>query len=212
MIGGTVARLCVARGYEVVLSNSRGPDTLKGLAEELGPLAAAGTPDEAAEAGHLVVVSIPVKAFPSVPAMPLAGTPVLDTCNYYPQRDGHLAELHDGSLTSSGLLQRDLPSARVVKVFNNIFFKHLQSLARPGSAAGRSALPIAGDDEDAKAAVTMFLDWIGYDAVDAGPVAESWRQEPGTPVYGTPYGPFSDETGTPAPAAAIRAALAAAHR
>jgi 8-hydroxy-5-deazaflavin:NADPH oxidoreductase len=212
MIGGTVARLCVARGYEVVLSNSRGPDTLKALVAELGPSATAATRDEAAAEGDYVVVSIPVKAFPSVPPGPLAGTPVLDTCNYYPQRDGHLAELDDGSLTSSGLLQRDLPGARVVKVFNNIFFKHLQSLARPGSTAGRSALPIAGDDEDAKAAVTMFLDWIGYDAVDAGPVAESWRQEPGTPVYGTPYGPFSDETGTPAPAAAIRAALAAARR
>jgi 8-hydroxy-5-deazaflavin:NADPH oxidoreductase len=99
-----------------------------------------------------------------------------------------------------------------VKVFNNIFFKHLGSLARPHGAADRSALPIAGDDERAKAAATAFLDSIGYDAVDAGPIADSWRQEPGTPVYGTPYGPFSDETGTPASAAKIRGALAAAHR
>ena len=211
-IGGTVARLGVVAGHRVVLSNSRGPDTLGDLVEELGPLATAATRDEAAAAGDLVVVSIPVKAFPSVPAGPLAGKPVLDTCNYYPQRDGHLAELDDGSLTSSGLLQRDLPGAQVVKVFNNIVFTHLQSLARPSGAADRTALPIAGDDEGAKAAVTAFLDSIGYDAVDAGPVAESWRLEPGTPVYGSPYGSFSDETGTPAPSAAIRAALTAARR
>ena len=100
----------------------------------------------------------------------------------------------------------------VVKVFNNIFFKHLQSLARKPGAADRTALPIAGDDEQAKAAVTAFLDSIGYDAVDAGPIAESWRQEPGTPAYGTPYGPFSDEAGTPASAAAIHADLVGAHR
>jgi 8-hydroxy-5-deazaflavin:NADPH oxidoreductase len=212
MIGGTVARLSVAAGHHVVLSNSRGPETLKDLVDELGPLAAAGTGEEAAEAGDLVVVAIPVKAYPGVLAGPLAGKPVLDTGNYYPQRDGQIAELDDGSLTSSGLLQRDLPQARVVKVFNNIYFKHLRSLARPSGAADRSALPIAGDDAAAKAAVTAFLDSIGYDAVDVGPVAESWRQEPGTPAYGAPYGSFSDETGTPADAAKIRAALAAAHR
>ena len=212
MIGGTVARLSVAAGHRVVVSNSRGPETLTELVAELGPLATAGTAEQAAEAGDLVVVSIPVKAYPSVPGGPLAGRTVLDTGNYYPQRDGQIAELDDGSLTSSGLLQRDLPQSKVVKVFNNIFFKHLRSLARPHGAADRSALPIAGDDEKAKAAVTAFLDSIGYDAVDAGRLAESWRQEPETPAYGTPYGPFSDEAGTPASAATIHAALAAAHR
>lgn len=212
MIGGTVARLSVAAGHHVVVSNSRGPETLAELVAGLGPLAAAGTAGQAAEAGDLVVVSIPVKALAEVPAKPLAGKPVLDTGNYYPQRDGHIAELDTGALTSSGLLQRYLPDARVVKVFNNIYFRHLGSLARPHGAADRSALPIAGDDEGAKAAVTAYLDSIGYDAVDAGPLAGSWRQEPGTPVYGTPYGPFSDEAGTPAGAARIRADLAAAHR
>ncbi len=212
MIGGTVARLSVAAGHHVVLSNSRGPDTLKDLVGELGPLAAAGTSEEAAAAGDLVVVATPVKAYGSLPVAALAGRVVMDTGNYYPQRDGQFAELDDGSLTSSGLLQRDLPQAWVVKVFNDIFFKHLGSLARPSGAADRSALPIAGDGAAAKAAVTAFLDSIGYDAVDAGPVAESWRQEPGTPAYGTPYGSFSDETGTPAGAATIRAALAAARR
>jgi predicted dinucleotide-binding enzyme len=100
----------------------------------------------------------------------------------------------------------------VVKVFNNIFFKHLASLARPHGAQDRSALPIAGDSAAAKAAVTAFLDSIGYDAVDAGSLADSWHQEPGTPVYGTPYGPFSDEAGTVAPAARIHADLVGALR
>jgi 8-hydroxy-5-deazaflavin:NADPH oxidoreductase len=212
MIGGTVARLSVAAGYHVVVSNSRGPETLAELAAELGPLATAGTAEQAAEAGDLVVVSIPVKAFGEIPVKPLAGKPVLDTGNYYPQRDGHTEELDTGALTSSGLLQRYLPEAQVVKVFNNIFFKHLASLARPHGAEDRSALPIAGDSPAAKAAVTAYLDSIGYDAVDTGSLADSWRQEPGTPVYGTPYGPFSDELGTPAAAAQIRAALIGAHR
>ena len=212
MIGGTVARLAVAAGHRVVLSNSRGPETLAELAAELGPLATAATADQAAEAGELVVVSVPVKAFGEIPAKPVAGKPVLDTGNYYPQRDGNIAELETGTLTSSALLQRDLPGAQVVKVFNNIFFKHLGSLARPHGAQDRSALPIAGDSAAAKAAVTAFLDSIGYDAVDAGSLADSWRQEPGTPVYGAPYGPFSDEIGTPAPAATIHVALVGAHR
>jgi 8-hydroxy-5-deazaflavin:NADPH oxidoreductase len=212
MIGGTVARLSVAAGHRVVLSNSRGPETLTELVAELGPLATAATAGQAAEAGDLVVVSVPVKAFAEIPAKPLAGQLVLDTGNYYPQRDGQVEELDTGALTSSGLLQRYLGQAQVVKVFNNIFFKHLLSLARPSGAADRTALPIAGDDQAAKAAVTAYLDSIGYDAVDAGPLAESWRQEPGTPAYGTPYGPFSDEAGTPASAAQLHAALTGAHR
>jgi len=212
MIGGTVARLSVAAGYHVVVSNSRGPETLAELSAELGPLATGGTSEQAAEAGDLVVVSIPVKAFGDVPVKPLVGKPVLDTGNYYPRRDGQIAELDTGALTSSGLLQRYLPESRVVKVFNNIVFRHLRYLARPSGADDRSALPIAGDDAAAKAAVTAFLDSIGYDAVDAGSLPESWRQEPGAPVYGTPYGPYSDEMGTPASAATIHAALVGAHR
>ena len=211
-IGGTVAKLAVAAGRPVILSNSRGPDTLTGLASELGPLARAGTGQEAAEGGDLVVVTIPLRAFRNVDPGLLAGKVVIDTCNYYPQRDGQIPELNSGALTSSELIQRHLARSAVVKVFNNIFFKHLQSLSRPAGAPDRSYLPIAGDDAKAKAAVTAFLDSIGYGAVDAGPLAESWRQQPGTPVYGAPYGPFSDEKGTPASAEAIREALAAASR
>jgi len=213
-IGGTVAQLSVAAGHSVVLSNSRGPDTLSHLVAELGPLASAsaGTGAGAAAAGDLVLVSIPLRAYESVPAAPLAGKIVMDADNYYPQRDGHYAELDSGELTSTGLLQRHLPGAAVVKVFNNIYYRHLLSLARPSGAADRTYLPIAADDQAARAAVTEFLDSIGYGAVDYGPLAESWRQEPGAPVYGAPYGPFDNEAGQPASESVIRDALAAARR
>ena len=210
-IGGTVARLAVTAGHRVLLSNSRGPDTLKDLAAELGPLARAATGREAAEGGELVVITIPLRAVQGVPPGPLAGKVVIDTCNYHPQRDGQFPELDNGALTSSELIQRHLPSAAVVKAFNNIYHRHLESLARP-AGADRSYLPIAGDGTAAKAAVTAFLDSIGYGAVDAGPLAEGWRQQPGTPVYGAPYGSFQDPKGSPASADAIRKALAAAER
>jgi predicted dinucleotide-binding enzyme len=218
MIGGTVARLSLAAGHDVVLSNSRGPDTLKDLVRELGPRARAATAEGAADAGDFVVVAIPLKAYRSVPVRPLVSKIVLDADNYYPARDGQIADLDASRLTSSELLQHHVRSL-VVKVFNNIYYRHLASLARPAGAADRSYLPIAadrsylpiaGDDAQAKAAVTTFLGSIGYGAVDVGPLGEGWRQQPGQPVYGTPYGPYSDERGRPASAGTIRAALAAA--
>jgi predicted dinucleotide-binding enzyme len=212
MIGGTLARLAVEAGYEVVLSNSRGPETLAELAAELGPQARAATCAEAAAAGDLLVVAIPVKAYLDLPAAPFAGKVVMDTGNYYPERDGQLAELDSGALTSSELLARELPGASVVKVFNNIFFKHLLNLARPAGAVDRSYLPIAGDSAAAKTAVTTFLDSIGYGAVDVGALVDGWRYQPGTPAYGPPYGSFDDEKGTPASVEVVRAALAAATR
>jgi hypothetical protein len=213
MIGGTLATLAVGAGYQVVVSNSRGPHTLQDLAAELGPLCRPATCAEAASAGDLVVVSTPVKAYADLPAGPFAGKVVMDTGNYYPERDGQIEELDSGALTSSELLARQLPGASVVKVFNNIFFKHLLNLPRfPADAADRSYLPIAGDDAAAKAAVTAFLDAIGYGAVDAGSLADGWRQQPGTPAYGPPYGSFDNEKGTPADADVIRAALAGATR
>ncbi|MFD0788421.1 NADPH-dependent F420 reductase, partial [Micromonospora azadirachtae] len=139
-IGGTLARLAVDAGFDVVLSNSRGPETLRDLVDELGPRARAATPLEAAQAGDLVVVSVPLKAYTAVPPEPLAGKVVMDTNNYYPQRDGQIAELDSGATTSSELLQRHLPQARVVKVFNNINYRHLRTLPRPAGAADRSAL------------------------------------------------------------------------
>ncbi|PWR05439.1 NADP oxidoreductase [Micromonospora acroterricola] len=213
-IGGTVARLAVAAGYDVVLSNSRGPETLTDLVEELGAHASAGTAQDAAQVGDLVVVSVPLKAYRAVPVEPLAGKVVIDTNNYYPQRDGAFPELDSGEVTSSELLQQHLPESRVVKVFNNIFFKHLDSLGRPAGAADRSALAIAGDDEAAKAEVTAFLDRIGYDAVDAGSLAEGWRYQPDTPAYGTLYSADPGNWDQPAPGGAekLRALLAAATR
>jgi predicted dinucleotide-binding enzyme len=212
-IGSTVAKLAVDAGHQVVMSNSRGPDTLADLVAELGPNARAGTAEEAAAAGDLVVVTIPQKAYTDVPAAPLAGKPVLDTINYYPQRDGHVAELDDGSTTSSELLQRHLPESSVVKVFNNINFRPLASLARAAGDPDRSALAIAGDDADAKAAVTRFLDSIGYDAYDVGPLAEGFRFQVGAPAYGTPYQPDGMAgSGVQVPADRLGEALAAATR
>lgn len=211
-LGSTIARLAAEAGHEVVLSNSRGPETLANTVAELGPRASAATREEAAAAGDIVVVTVPVTAFPDVPAAPLAGKTVIDTCNYGPERDGHIPELDGTSLTSSELLLRYVPDALLVKAFNTIFFKHLVSLARPAGAADRSYLPIAGDSAQAKAAVTEFIASIGYSVVDAGPLADSWRQETGTPVWATPYGPPSNEQGQPADANAIRSALATATR
>jgi 8-hydroxy-5-deazaflavin:NADPH oxidoreductase len=212
LIGGTVARLAVAAGYDVVLSNSRGPETLADLVAELGPRARAATGAEAAAAGDLVLVSVPLTAYPSLPDEALAGKIVLDTGNYYPERDGQIGPLKAGELTDTGYLASLLPGARVVKVFNCIFWSHLHHLARPAGAADRTYLPIAGDDAGAKAAVTEFLDAIGYGTVDNGTLADSWRQQPGTPCYGPPYGEFSNEKGTSADEATIRTALAAATR
>jgi predicted dinucleotide-binding enzyme len=212
MIGSTVARLAVDAGYDVVLSNSRSPDTLRDLVAQLGPQACAAKADEAAAAGEIVLISVPLKAYPALSKTPVAGKVVMDTGNYYPERDGEISELDAKTLTDSEYLARHLPGARVVKVFNNIFFKHLLNLARPGDAADRSFLPIAGDDDSSKATVVDFLDSIGYGAVDAGPLSEGWRQQPGTPVYGPPYGSFDNEQGTPAGADVIRTALAAATR
>ena len=186
-IGSAVARLAVAAGHDVVLSNSRGPETLADLVAELGPRARAATPAEAAEAGDVVVVTIPLKAYRSVPVEPLVGKVVIDTNNYYAARDDHFAELDDGSTTSSELLQQHLPESRVVKALNNINFRHLAELARPAGSADRSVLAIAGDDADAKLLVSGLLDSLGYDTLDAGPLREGRRFQPDTPAYGIPY-------------------------
>jgi 8-hydroxy-5-deazaflavin:NADPH oxidoreductase len=212
-IGSTVARLAVAAGHDVVLSNSRGPQTLQDLVSELGPKARAATPAEAAAAGDVVVVTVPLRAYRDVPVEPLAGKVVIDTNNYYPERDGVFAELEDGSTTTGELLQKHLPKARVVKGLNNIWVEHLRSMARPAGSADRSALPIAGDDTAAKQAVTELFDSLGFDTVDAGPLAENWRTQRDTPAYVAPYGAYQESgplPGTPASVQVVREALAAA--
>jgi predicted dinucleotide-binding enzyme len=183
-IGSQVARLAVENGHDVVISNSRGPESLSALVAELGPRARAATPVEAATEGEIVVVTIPLKNYRSVPVAPLAGKIVIDTNNYYPGRDGRIAELDKGSATSSELLQRHLPSSKVVKAFNHIMAAALTTDREPAGSPRRRALVVAGDDPDAKATVIRLLDQFGFDAVDAGPLAESWRIEPDTPGYG----------------------------
>ncbi|MER5543866.1 NAD(P)-binding domain-containing protein [Streptomyces sp. NPDC002589] len=187
-IGSTLARLAVKGGLDVVLSNSRGPQTLADLVAELGPRARAATAAEAAAAGDWVVVTVPFKAHDTVPREPLAGKTVIDTSNYSPQRDGRVEALDNGSTTSSELLQRYLgESAYVVKAFNNIHHAHLAVLHRPTGAEDRTALPIAGDNAEAKRHATELLDTLGYDTVDAGPLAQGRTFAPGTPAYGAPY-------------------------
>lgn len=183
-IGSQVARLAVASGHDVVISNSRGPQTLSGLVAELGPKARAGTALDAAKAGDIVVVTIPLKNYRQVPVEPLVGKIVIDTNNYYPQRDGRIPALDDESTTTSELLQAHLPQSKVVKAFNHIYAAELTSDGRPAGTKDRRALVIAGDDAEAKRAVTRLLDEFGFDTVDAGPLREGWRIQRDTPGYG----------------------------
>ena len=183
-IGSQVARLAVAHGYQVVISNSRGPETLSALVAELGANARADTPAGAARAGDIVVVTIPLKDYRTVPVQPLAGKIVIDTNNYYPQRDGHIPELDNESTTTAELLQSHLPAAKVVKAFNHIYAAQITTDGQPAGSKNRRALVIAGDDASAKATVTELLDQFGFDTVDAGPLKEGWRIQRDTPGYG----------------------------
>lgn len=199
-IGSTVARLAIAAGLDVVVSNSRGPESLGDLMAELGPRARAAVPAEAAAAGDPVVVAVPLGAYRDLPAQALTGKTVIDAMNYYPQRDGTFPELETGDLTSSSMLQRHLDRSRVVKAFNNIDARRLLVNARPTDAADRSALPVAGDDDAVKSDVVLLLDALGYDAVDVGELSDSWRTQPGTPVYVQPYFPAQRPEGLDQPA------------
>jgi 8-hydroxy-5-deazaflavin:NADPH oxidoreductase len=183
-IGSQLARLAVKNGYDVVISNSRGPETLADLVHELRPHARAATPPEAAQAGDIVVVTIPLKNLRDVPAAPLAGKVVIDTLNYYPQRDGHIADLDNEKTTTSELVQRHLPQSRVVKAFNHIYAADLTTHGQPAGSANRRALAIAGNDAAARSEVESLLDQFGFDTVDMGPLSESWRIQRDTPGYG----------------------------
>jgi 8-hydroxy-5-deazaflavin:NADPH oxidoreductase len=183
-IGSQIARLAVAHGYDVVVSNSRGPETLSALIAELGPKARAATPHEAGMAGDLVVVTVPLKNYKAVPVAPLADKVVIDTNNYYPQRDGHIPELDNESTTTAELLQAHLPTSKVVKAFNHIYAAEITTHGQPAGSKNRRALAIAGNDKDAKAAVSRLLDEFGFDVVDAGPLEEGWRIQRDTPGYG----------------------------
>jgi 8-hydroxy-5-deazaflavin:NADPH oxidoreductase len=182
-IGSKVAEAAVKAGYDVVLSNASGPASLGTLVSKLGGRARAATVTEAAEAGDVVVVSVPVAAFGDVPAQPLAGKVVISTSNYNASREGHIAEVDDGSITVAGLLQRHLTASKVVKAFNMISAADVPADGRPRGAPNRRALALAGDDADAKAVVATIYDRMGYDAVDAGPLGESWRFGRGQPAF-----------------------------
>lgn len=182
-IGTAVARLALAAGYEVVLSNSRGPETLTDLVTSLGAGASADTAAGAAARGDLVVVTIPLHAIGSLPVEPLAGKVVVDTNNYYPGRDGAFPRLDDHSATSSGLLQELLASSYVVKGFNHIGSADLETQVQPTGSPGRRALSLFGGSP-AVDTVAAWLDRLGYDAVVGGGLEESWRIEPDTPGYG----------------------------
>ncbi|OLE15629.1 MAG: NADP oxidoreductase [Gemmatimonas sp. 13_1_20CM_3_60_15] len=186
-IGGTLARRFTEAGHEVYVANSRGPETLADLARETG--AKAVTPREAARQGEVVIVTIPEKNIPRLPGDLFADTRkdavVVDTGNYYPRRDGRIAEIESGTTESRWVA--DQLGRPVIKAFNNIYAKHLLEGGKPRGNSGRIALPVAGDDKRAKDVVMKLLDDIGFDGVDAGVLDDSWKQQPGTPVYATDF-------------------------
>lgn len=182
-IGSQLARLAVAHGYDVVMSNSRGPETLADLLAELGPHARAATPDEAAKAADIAVVTVPLRAVGDLPVEALAGKLVIDTCNYYPRRDGRIPDLEDESTTTSQLVQRHLPTSKVVKAFNHIRAPHLTEHGSPPGTPNRRALVIAGDDAEARHVVAGLIDEFGFDVVELDTLAEGWRIQRDTPGY-----------------------------
>lgn len=183
-VGRAIGKLATNAGHQVMLSNSRGPHTLFSLPYATG--CQVGTIEEAAAFGDIVIVAIPLSAYRSVPAKPLTGKVVIDANNYYPERDGHIAELDRQETTTSELLARQLPTSRVVKAFNAIPMNDFETGGLPPKASNRRALPIAGDDDEGKRIATALLDTFGFDVVDAGPLSEGWRFERDTPVYCIP--------------------------
>ena len=184
-IGANAARLFVKVGHQVVISNSRGPQTLEPLVEELGDNASAGTAEQARDFGDVVFISIPLGKYDHLPTNGWEEKIVIDSNNYYPDRDGQMSELDSGSTTSSELLLQHLPGARIVKGFNTIWFEHLRSQGDTSlPLEKRRAIFIAGDDSEAKAVVGGLIEEIGFAAVDTGFLAEGGKsQQPGTPIY-----------------------------
>jgi hypothetical protein len=187
-IGATTARLLAEAGHDVTIANSRGPESLTEVVSEIGPRATAGTVEDAARAGDVVVVAVPLRAYPDLPAEAFTGKIVVDANNYYPQRDGQIPELDREETTSSELLARHLAGARIVKSFNTMNFRPLGSDGRPDAPrAERLAIYLAGDDEGAKEIVAGLIDEVGFAPVDTGSLHEGGaRQQPGSPIYNNP--------------------------
>jgi predicted dinucleotide-binding enzyme len=183
-IGQALARGFVEHGYDVVIANSRGPETLADFVAELGDHARAATAQEAAEAAEIAVVTVPLKAYRDVPVEALRGKTVLDTNNYYWERDGHIAELDEKRTTTAQMLQEHLPESTVVKAFNHIGAAEILTTGSPAGTPNRRALATASDSDEGVALVTDIYDAFGFDTVNIGPLADSWRIERDTPGYG----------------------------
>ena len=182
-VGSNLAQAAVDHGYDVVLGNTQGPQSLAGLIEDLGPKARAATPAGAAAAGDFAIVAIPVTTIDQVPVEPLAGKVVIATINYFPQRDGHIPEVDDGTTTVPGLLQAHLPASRVVRAFNMINAGEMSGDGHPEGDPKRRALALTGDDPAAKQLVAGLYNEFGFDALDIGGLDESWRLDPGQPAF-----------------------------
>ncbi len=182
-VGSSLARAAIDHGYDVVLSNSQGPGSLAALITELGPRATAATPEEAAAAGDFAIVAIPLTTVGQVPVEPLAGKVVIATINYFPQRFGHIADIDNGTTTAPGILQAHLPASKVVRAFSKLDAADMSGDGRPKGDPKRRALALAGDDPEARALAAGLYDEFGFDAVDLGPLDESWRVEAGQPAF-----------------------------
>ncbi|MGB9036597.1 MAG: NAD(P)-binding domain-containing protein [Paeniglutamicibacter sp.] len=182
-IGSQIARKAVQLGYDVVIGNSRGPETLAELVAELGPRARAATAAQAGEAADFAVVTITLKKHRALPADALAGKVVIDTINYYWERDGHIDALDRGEATTSGMVQEHLKDSKVAKGFNHILAADITTTGSPAGTENRRALATASDHEDAAALVAGLYDEFGFDTVQIGPLAESWRVERDRPAY-----------------------------
>jgi len=194
--GSVFAQISVAAGYDVVIANSRGPETLRGLTASLGPRARAATAAEAASAADFAIVAFPYAPNDRLPVAELAGKVVIDNNNYMVWRDGNFAEVDSGRKTVHELRQEQLPDSMVVKAFSHVQFHERHQirapsdltpavvrLARPASAPDRKALVVSGDDREAVELVSRYVDDLGFDAVDNSPLRESWRSAPGTPMW-----------------------------
>jgi 8-hydroxy-5-deazaflavin:NADPH oxidoreductase len=184
-VGTNIAQAAIANGYDVVLSNSRDPESLSSLVRMLGLHARAATSAEAAAHGDFAVVATPLNAVDSVPVEPLSGKVVICTINYFPERLGHVAEIDNGATTVPGILQKHLPTSRVVRAFNMISAAEISGDGHPEGDSRRRALAVAGDDVEAKRLVSKLYNEFGFDALDIGGLSESWRLDPGQPAFVT---------------------------
>lgn len=182
-IGAQIARAAIAHGYKVVIANSRGPETLKELIDDLGPSATAATAAKAAAAGDFVVVAVPLKLINNMPVKELAGKIVLDTNNYMIWRDGHYPEIDSGRKTVYQLRQEHLPTSKIVQAFTHIQAPRITTAGQPAGAPRRLALPVSSDFPEAVELVTRLYDQFGFDAVDNSPLSQAWRSAPGQPAW-----------------------------